>query len=237
MAIAFISDIHSNLEALTSVLEYLDNKNITEIYCLGDIVGYGPDPNACVDLVREKCKVSILGNHDHAVSGLSGIENFNEFARKSTIWTRKTITKNNLDFLLTLSFEYNTDKFQLVHATPSNPELWHYLFSKDDIKYEMNFFEQQICFIGHSHMPIVYHKHGYFKEDSIELEQDNKYIVNVGSVGQPRDRDNRACFCVLDFEQQNLKYIRLKYDIKKTYEKILSAGLPKFLAERLLKGY
>jgi len=237
MAIAILSDIHGNLEALTAIFKYLEKKKINEIYCLGDIVGYGPNPNECVELIANKCTNAIIGNHDHAALGLTSIEYFNEFAKVSTRWTANQLTNKSKDYLLSLDFKYGIDFFLLVHSSPSDPQAWNYILTEHDAKQEFRFFEQPICFIGHSHFPVVFSKKGYTRKSKVRLDDLNKYIINVGSTGQPRDGDSRACFCLYDREHRKIEYIRIEYDIKTTRNKIIDAGLPMFLADRLKKGF
>ncbi len=237
MIIAIISDIHGNLEALTEVFNYLENNKISEVYCLGDVVGYGPNPNECIDLIANKCKKSIIGNHDHAALGLTSIEYFNDFAKLSTYWTTNQLNNKSKDFLLSLDFQFGTTDYFLVHSSPSDPKMWNYILSADDAKNEFRYFEQKICFIGHSHYPIIFSKRGLFRKRQVLLDESNKYIVNVGSTGQPRDGDSRACFCLYDLEQKVIEYVRIEYDIETTRKKIQKAGLPMFLADRLTKGF
>lgn len=237
MRIAILSDIHANLEALESALNYVSENAIDKIYCLGDIVGYGPNPNECVELIANKCDQVIMGNHDHAVLGLTSVEYFNDFAKISTAWTAKNINDQNKEYLRQLAFTYETDQYQLVHSTPSDPGLWHYILSENDAFHEFNHFQQHVCFIGHSHFPIVFSKKGFSREKKLKLEKRNKYIINVGSIGQPRDGNPMTCFCVYNPDKNILEYIRLEYDIDKTREKIMHAGLPTFLADRLTRGY
>ncbi|HHE55629.1 MAG TPA: metallophosphoesterase [Caldithrix abyssi] len=236
MAIAVISDIHGNLEALTKAIDYIKAQNINEIYCLGDIVGYGPNPNECLEIVRQQCKVVLMGNHDYAAIGLARIEYFNDFAKMATYWTMNQLSEENKEFLRGLPFMYQTDRFIMVHASPTNPEHWYYILTMNDALIEMQSFKQNICFVGHSHVPVIFNQQTSFKND-ITIEPNQKYIVNVGSVGQPRDGDPRLSFVLFDPEAGQIKYVRLKYDVNKTYEKIIKSGLPPFLAERLLKGY
>ena len=237
MAIAILSDIHGNLEALTAIFSYLEKKKINEIYCLGDIVGYGPNPNECVELIAEKCTNAIIGNHDHAALGLTSIEYFNEFAKVSTRWTTNQLSNRSKDYLLSLDFKFATEYFLLVHSSPSDPKSWNYVLTENDAKQEFKHFEQPICFIGHSHFPVVFSKKGYTRKSKVRLDDSNKYIVNVGSTGQPRDGDSRACFCLYDREHRKIEYVRIEYDIKTTRDKIVEAGLPMFLADRLKKGF
>lgn len=237
MKIAIISDIHGNLEALTEVFNYIDENNVNIVYCLGDIVGYGPNPNECVDLIIKNCEKTIIGNHDHAVLGLTSIEYFNDFAKLSTVWTANNLSERSKDFLLSLDFQFKTEDFLLVHSSPSEPESWNYILSETDAKYEFKFFDQKICFVGHSHYPVIFSKRGYSRRNKVKLNTSNKYIVNVGSTGQPRDGDSRACFSLFDPEQNAVEFVRLEYDIDKTRKKIKKAGLPMFLADRLKKGF
>ena len=238
MAIAIISDVHGNLEALKETLNYIKENDIEKIYCLGDIVGYGPNPNECVELIAEKCEKVVIGNHDHAALGLTSTEYFNDFAKISTHWTTNNLTEENKNYLHTLAFTFSEDKSFAVHATPSAPTMWHYILSEVDAQHEFKYFDEQNCFIGHSHFPIIFNNQGGFtRAPKVKLESDNKFIINVGSVGQPRDGNPKTCFCVYDQEEDSIEFIRLSYEIDKTREKIIKAGLPVFLADRLTKGY
>jgi diadenosine tetraphosphatase ApaH/serine/threonine PP2A family protein phosphatase len=237
MQIAVISDIHGNLEALNAVFEHIRGAGIEQVYCLGDIVGYGPNPNECVEMIAENARITVIGNHDHAVLGLTSTEYFNDFAKISTYWTSNALSKNNRDFLAGLNFTQVMDDALLVHATPSDPPMWHYILSEMDARFEFDHFDQKICFIGHSHFPIVFSPGGFSRRTKQKLDEHDKYIVNVGSVGQPRDGNPKACFCVYDKDSQEIEYVRLSYDVDNTRAKIIQAGLPVFLAERLTKGY
>ncbi|MBN2424687.1 MAG: metallophosphoesterase family protein [Calditrichaceae bacterium] len=237
MKIAIFSDIHGNVEALRSALKYLDKHKIDNIYCLGDIVGYGPSPNECVEIVRDRCEMVLMGNHDYAAIGLANIDYFNDYAKMSTYWTINHLTDENKDYLRSLPFSHQNDELVMVHSSPTNPSHWYYILSQQDAKIEMESFNQQLCFIGHSHVPVIFQKKLMFRKTKFKLEQNEKTIVNVGSVGQPRDGNPKLCFAIYDDENKTIEYIRLEYDVKKTYKKIVEAGLPIFLAERLLKGY
>jgi predicted phosphodiesterase len=238
MRIAILSDIHANLEALETALTYIGENNVDKIFCLGDIVGYGPNPNECVELIADNCEQVIIGNHDHAVLGLTSIEYFNDFAKISTAWTAKNISTKNREYLANLPFKYqNEDVYCLVHSTPSEPAQWHYILSESDAYNEFNHFKQHVCFIGHSHFPIVFSKKGFSRERKLKLEKRNKYIVNVGSIGQPRDGNPKTCFCIYNPDKNMVEYVRLEYEISKTRDKIIKEGLPVFLADRLTRGY
>jgi predicted phosphodiesterase len=238
MPVAIISDIHGNLEALKEVLTYIDAHAIKTVYCLGDIVGYGPNPNECVEIIAERCDQIVIGNHDHAAIGLTSTEYFNDFAKISTHWTTNNLTEENKDFLHDLDFIFQTDKFLAVHSTPSAPTMWHYILSEVDAQHEFKYFDEKICFIGHSHFPIIFNNRaGFTRAPEVKLETEDKYVVNVGSVGQPRDGNPKTCFCVYDTDEDSVQFVRLNYDVNKTREKIIKAGLPVFLADRLTKGY
>ena len=238
MRMAVISDIHGNLEALEAVLSYIDNNHIESVFCLGDIVGYGPNPNETVALIAERCAHVVIGNHDHAALGLTSTEYFNDFAKISTHWTSNNLSDENKNYLHALDFTYSADNLLAVHATPSAPQMWHYILSEVDAQHEFKFFDERICFIGHSHFPIIFNdRAGFTRAPRVKLESGNKFIVNVGSVGQPRDGNPRACFCVYNKDEDLIEFVRLDYDLEKTREKIIRAGLPVFLADRLKKGY
>ena len=171
MAIAILSDIHANFEALEAVFTYIDQHNIDKVYCLGDVVGYGPNPNECIELVRERCEVIIMGNHDYAAIGLANIDYFNEYAKMSTHWTIDHLSKDNLKFLKGLPFSHQTENLILVHSSPSKPSHWYYVLSVQDARIEMQSFEEHICLIGHSHVPVVFSGQNYNREASQKLQQ------------------------------------------------------------------
>lgn len=238
MRIAIISDIHGNLEALKATLKFLSNEKITRIFCLGDIVGYGPFPNECIELIRKHCEVCLLGNHDAAVIGTTDIYYFNQYAKEAILWTQRIVTEYNKDYLKSLPFQHRVDNALLVHSTPVQPEEWNYIQSEFEARLYLDKIEDSIVFIGHSHIPVVFsYSEGGFYKETVLLDDEDRYIINVGSVGQPRDGDSRACFVVFDTENRQLQYIRLNYDIQKTYQAIIENNLPPFLAMRLLSGH
>lgn len=241
MRYAIISDIHSNLEALNTVLDTIQNELIDKIYCLGDIVGYGPYPNECFKLVKQHCEVILTGNHDFACIEKSELLYFNQFAKKAIEWTVSALSPENLKEIAELPLEKIVDDFHLVHSNPYAPSSWDYILSIDEAIYNFSKFKKQICFIGHSHQPIIYVenqdvKYSYTTDSEIEIEDGHRYIINVGSVGQPRDSIPKSAFGILDTETNTYQLRRVNYDIKKTYDKMLALGLPEFLAERLLVG-
>jgi predicted phosphodiesterase len=238
MRIAIISDIHGNLEALQVVLQYLRENNIEQIYCLGDIVGYGANPNECLDMIAQVCSKVVVGNHDHAAIGQTNVNYFNDFAKRSTYWTWSVLSAAGRNFISSLDFTWQDGRILLVHATPSDPPSWQYVLTEQDAWDEFGTFTQNICFIGHSHFPVIFSKNeGLLKVQKYVLSEQDKYIVNVGSIGQPRDGNPKTCFCVYNSDTSQLEYIRLNYDAAATREKIIRAGLPVFLGDRLLNGY
>lgn len=239
MKIAIISDIHSNLAALKTAFDFIKDAKVDKIVCLGDIVGYGPRPNECVELIQKNCQVSLMGNHDHAVLGLTDTYYFNQYAREAVNWTRRTLTLHNRAYLENLTFSHHENEFLYVHSTPLHPEEWHYILSDYEAKHYLDELKQRICFVGHSHIPLVFStEEASFYKESIELDyHKEKYIVNVGSVGQPRDGDPRLCFVIFDTESGLLQFIRLEYPIEETYNEILENQLPPFLAMRLRAGH
>ena len=250
--LAIISDIHSNLEALEAVLGDIDKRGIKRIICLGDIVGYGPDPKECLDLVVDRCEVTVCGNHDQAV--FYEPYSFNIGAERAAFWARqvfendpdKTRRDSRWEYLGNLPPEYRGDGFYCVHGSPRRP-INEYLFPDDVFtnpgKILENFrkMDKLVCFVGHTHVAGVFLDDPYFDPPDELAEAmkyqlaDEKVIINVGSVGQPRDRDWRASYCV--FDHQTVEFVRVEYDVEKTAEKIRSiAELDDFLGERLLEG-
>ena len=237
MRIAIISDIHSNLEALKTVLKYIENEKISRIICLGDVVGYGPRPNECVDLVREKCERTLLGNHDSASLDETDINFFNEYARQAILWTRKRLNQETKEFLRSLPYTYPEGNTLYVHSSPVEPEEWHYVLSVGEAKYSLNQIKYSLVFIGHSHVAVTFTlEQGKLDESNFLLSPKDRYIVNVGSVGQPRDGDPRASFVIFDTQERRIQYIRLEYNVRKTFEEIMEQDIPPLLAHRLLNG-
>ncbi|MFQ5864799.1 MAG: metallophosphoesterase family protein [bacterium] len=241
MRYAIISDIHGNLEALQKVLTQIDNEKIDQILCLGDVVGYGPNPNECVDIVRKKSKITLAGNHDYAPLGKLDISYFNPWARSAINWTADELTQSSIDFLLNLPLKIEIDSFTIVHSTPHNPEEWNYIITIGDAIRNFPEFESQVCFVGHSHVPLIIAEddkgeYQVINENPLKLKRNNRYIINVGSVGQPRDLNPRAAFAIFDTKEATYELFRVEYDMTETQRKIRDSGLPEFLADRLEKG-
>lgn len=246
---AIISDIHGNFEALTAVLEFIDTLSVDQIVCLGDIIGYGPDPLKCLDLVMQRCKLTILGNHDQAA--IFDPEGFNPVAMRAIFWTREQLEletgeKADLrwDFLGELPRSHDEGKYLFVHGSPRDPTN-EYVFPEH--VYDRNRMEallkrfEQYCFQGHTHIPGVFKASGTFVQPS---HHDNRFkldaekcMINVGSVGQPRDEDYRPCFVVLDTDENMVHYHRVEYDAEITRQKIHAVpDLDNMLGDRLLTG-
>ncbi len=239
--IGIFSDIHGNLHALEAIMSALKEENLEQLFCCGDIVGYGANPNECIEMIRDlNCPV-VVGNHDYAALGLANIEYFNEVAREAISWTSKVLTKDNRKYLKTLPFTHTEETFLFVHASPRAPEEWNYIINMGQAELNFHYFEQQICFIGHSHQPfIVGMRNGVLSRlgpVSTEIVEDTRYLINVGSVGQPRDRDPRACYAICDMNEKVVHIKRVDYDVEGAQNAILDNNLPRELAERLAYGW
>jgi diadenosine tetraphosphatase ApaH/serine/threonine PP2A family protein phosphatase len=246
--IALISDIHSNIEALEAVTADIADRKIERIFCLGDIVGYGPDPRACLDRVMQ-CEMAIMGNHDHAV--FMEPAGFNTPAETAVFWTRRTLDSEpdeakrlkRWEFVARMQEFRETDNVLFVHGSPRRP-MHEYLFPDEaelSMTRLMEVFDlvQHVCFVGHTHLPGVFlETYEFMTPAQIGYKYtitDRKAIINVGSVGQPRDMDPRACYATLDGRE--VRWHRVPYDHKKTAEKILATKeLDEFLANRLAEG-
>ncbi len=240
MLYAILSDVHSNLEALEAVLRNVDKRKVKDVLFLGDAVGYGPNPNECIELLMARCKVLLAGNHDWGVLGLTDINYFNEYARAAIEWTKQVITEGNRKTLRSLPVkkESNKEDMTLVHSTPKEPEEWHYLLTLWDAEINFHYFDNKFCFLGHSHYPFVIEKLPSgelvaYKEAAV-IGKTERYIMSVGSVGQPRDGDPRACYAIVNDEKMEI--IRVPYDIEAVQKKMIKEGLPLFLSERLSRG-
>ncbi|MCI0652046.1 MAG: metallophosphatase family protein [Planctomycetes bacterium] len=236
---AIVSDVHGNKEALDAVIERIGTLDCDEIICLGDIVGYGAEPGYCVERIREISKVVVAGNHDYAALGKINIDYFNAHARRATLWTREKLTPEQLQYLNDLPLVVNMGSFTVVHGSLESPELFDYIQTSYDAFLTMQKMQNSLCFIGHSHVPIAFLLKDvitFSLEPEVLLAGLAKVIVNVGSVGQPRDNNPLASFAVYDVKEARVDIHRIPYDIEKSAEKILEAGLPEFLAERLMVG-
>ena len=240
MRYGIIGDIHSNLEAFEVVLEEISKREIDKVICLGDIVGYGANPNECIDKVRQLTDIVVMGNHDAGSIGQTDLNYFNWVAREACEWTGKVLTASNKTYLKNLDFVKREKETFIVHASPSKPAAWIYIISLDIAMQEFSHFNESICFVGHSHVPVTFVKRGarydVIEDMHFKLDKDARYIINVGSIGQPRDFDPRASFGIYDSDEGQIEIIRLNYDIETAQQKIRKAGLPEFLATRLALG-
>lgn len=240
MRYAILSDIHGNLEALRAVLADAADR-ADAILCLGDVVGYGADPDPCIELVAARCRVVVAGNHEYAVAARLDLEWFNPDARAAAEWTRARLDDDACAWLAALPLVGEVGDATLVHASPGHPEDWDYLLEAEDGYAAFPAFATRLCFVGHSHVPAVWAQGSWGREHEkgaaeIVIEAGCRYIVNVGSVGQPRDRDARAAYVVWDIEGRRVTLRRVPYDVARARQKILDAGLPRFLADRLADG-
>jgi diadenosine tetraphosphatase ApaH/serine/threonine PP2A family protein phosphatase len=240
MTHAILSDIHGNLEALETVLTDLDRVRPASVVCLGDFVGYGASPNECIERLKPRLEEAVIGNHDLAAVGRLALRSFHEDAAAAARWTDLALTPENRVYLESLPYERKWRGTRLVHGAPSAPPEWRYVLSTRDALAEFAAFEERVCFIGHSHFPCAFDRHAselrFTRADEIAIQPGHRYLVTVGSVGQPRDGDPRACYALYDEAAGLIRHVRLEYDVDGAMRRILAAGLPAFLAERLLRG-
>ena len=243
MRIAIISDIHANLEALEAVLADIETQNIDDVLCLGDVVGYGVNPNECVEKVRERCPMVLLGNHDAAAVGMLSTHHFNIHAKIAIEWTSDNLDKGARAYLQALPLRKVLHGSTFVHATPYEPNMWYYITSLEEAAFNFQFFDTPACYIGHTHIPIIIvldkEKELYVHQDgaiSFGERKECRFLINVGSVGQPRDRNPNACYGILDLEKNAFEHRRVAYDLAKTQAKMRKEKMPEFLVMRLQDG-
>ena len=237
---AIVSDIHANLEALEAVLADIEKHKPASMVCLGDFVGYGASPNECIDRLRPLIEHGLIGNHDLAAVGKLRLTDFNSNAAAAARWTEDALTEEHREYLRALPFTVKWRNTLLVHSSPAQPEDWHYVLSIHDAQDELAAFTETLCFIGHSHYPGVFDQQGdhvrYTRTPEVRIEKGHRYLVNVASVGQPRDGDPRAGYLLYDEAAGILKHVRIEYDVQGAMKRIRDAGLPRFLSERLQWG-
>jgi len=239
MRIALFGDIHANLEALEAVLADAAAQGCTHYICMGDVVGYNADPVACLEVVRAmECPV-VKGNHDEDASGTDSLDAMNPVAAAALLWTREQLNDEQINWLRRLRMVRQVEDFTVVHSTLDQPANWNYVTNKFDAMSNFSYQFTQVCFHGHTHVPRVFVKSSRVQEEpaeSLAVEEHSKYFVNVGSVGQPRDGDWRACYAIYDLNHHLVVFRRVEYDLALTQRKIIDAGLPPMLAERLAEG-
>jgi diadenosine tetraphosphatase ApaH/serine/threonine PP2A family protein phosphatase len=242
---AVISDVHSNQPALESVLTAIEASGVEELWCLGDVVGYGAQPDACAELVRERCDVCLAGNHDLAVLGGLDISAFSDNAAAAVAWTRENCGAGTLDFLRGLEPAGTREGVGLFHGSPHDP-VWEYVLSTEEAETGLDAQEERVGLIGHSHIALFFTRREGARAGEaqgaqagagalLDLES-GAWLLNPGSVGQPRDGDPRAAWLELDTERWTARFHRVPYDVAAAAETILAAGLPSHLAERLGTG-
>jgi predicted phosphodiesterase len=239
MRFAIFSDTHSNLEALEAVLADARERRCTHFVCLGDIVGYNANPHECVERIRELDCPTVKGNHDEQASLPLSTSDFNELAERAIQWTRDNLTEEDKQWLRELPLQKKVRDFTIVHATLDTPAQWGYVFNNLDAAASFTYQHTTVCFFGHTHVPMVFIRdEGVRREwiDHIRIEPTKKYLINMGSVGQPRDGNWRAAYCIYDIENNLVEQLRVKYDLAVAQQKIIKAGLPRLLAERLALG-
>ncbi len=241
MRFCIFGDIHANLEALQTVLADAAKNQCTHYVCLGDIVGYNANPRECLNLVRDMDCPVVKGNHDEMASREADPGGFNALAEEAISWTRAQLPPEDKEWLRELKFVRQVRDFTIVHATLDTPTKWGYVFNQLDAAASFNYQHTQLCFYGHTHSPRCYVRLAdrsvqVAPFEKLRLEQSKKYFINVGSVGQPRDGDWHASYAIYHADRGYVELRRLEYDIQTAQQKILAAGLPLRLAERLAVG-
>ncbi|HOL21370.1 MAG TPA: metallophosphoesterase family protein [bacterium] len=244
MRIGIVSDVHGNLEALNSTLLFL-NGQIDFLAVLGDTIGYGPDPEECIEIIRTEAHLVLKGNHEEGII-TGNYSTFKDIARVSLLWTEKNISSGSLIAIKNFREKEEVDDILFVHASISQP-LFKYILSEKDAEEEFTILDKTLCFIGHTHMPAGYRKKAEEKrieiihpdfsgKMEIERKQGYKYIINVGSTGQPRDGFPFACAAIYDTEKSLFALYRIEYPAEITRKKIIEKGLPSILARRVVQG-
>jgi len=241
MRMGFFSDVHANYEALAACLQDFEREGLSKLFFLGDAVGYGADPNLVVEKISEISEVLLLGNHDAATIGKLSPGYFNQYAKASYHFTHKILKPENLRMIGQFSLTSVWEEFTMVHALPKDPESWDYITNLKEAEENFKYFETQVCLIGHSHRPMVAEKEGDYeailrKPDCIELNPKCRYIINVGSVGQPRDGNPDACYVIYNTETMKIRFKRVKYNINTAQKKMRKAQIPGYLIDRLSVG-
>jgi len=239
MKVALFSDIHANLEALEAVLADAETQACDSYVCLGDVVGYNADPAECLERVRALDCPVVKGNHDQDCGSDTSLDMMNPTAAEALRWTRAQLSPDQREWLARLRMVRQVHDFTIVHSTLDQPTSWNYVTNKFDAMANFSYQVSSVCFCGHTHVPRLFTKADRVQEapaESLTLEEGTQYFINTGSVGQPRDGDWRASYCIYDLDQKTITFRRLEYDIQTAQQKILAAGLPTSLADRLALG-
>lgn len=243
MKYGILGDIHANLSALQAVLGALKKERVDRILSVGDVVGYGAAPRECIRLVRDHNAVVVKGNHDAACVGELDILYFNNYARTAVRWTQSVLTDDDCRWLSELPMTANLDHCSVAHGTFHKPELYDYVQSTTDADPSLDAMHLPVCFVGHTHYPVTLLRlrddplrTAYTEDTEIDLSESHRALINVGSVGQPRDEDPRAAYAVYDTDRERVWIKRVAYDIELEAARIRAAGLPSALADRLFLG-
>ena len=239
MKFAIFADVHANLQALQAVLADAQEQGCASFVCLGDIVGYGADPVECLEAVRALGCPVVRGNHDEGASDESSLEDLNPLAEAALLWTREQLSAEQKQWLRELKLVRQVRDFTIVHATLDSPGAWGYVTNRFDAMASLSYQFTQVCFYGHTHVPRVFEKGDTVRAArglDVTLERGLKYFINVGSVGQPRDGDWRASYGVYDSQAHTVSIRRVEYDLETAQRRIIDAGLPHLLADRLAFG-
>jgi diadenosine tetraphosphatase ApaH/serine/threonine PP2A family protein phosphatase len=242
--VAIISDIHSNLEAFETVLADIDRNKPDKIICLGDIVGYGADPNQCCDLAKRYCDAVVIGNHDAAVVEAVSLDYFVDHAEEAILWTRKVLRDDNFQWLFNLPYTLEEEDFIFCHGAPHKPKEFIYVIDYSTATYSLKHVQmtrKRCCFVGHAHITHIFWSLedgsvGVYAPEYFNFNDCFLAVANVGSIGQPRDGNPKCAWSILDTNTFEYEVFRLEYDIQKASSKIIEAGLPEILARRLFVG-
>ena len=241
MRIALVSDIHGNLEAFQAVLKEIEKQKVDRINCLGDVIGYGCDPLACLELVDQNCSAKLMGNHEYAAIGVLPSKAMNLAARQSIHWTTAQLKDRELAMIADYEMTTEDAGCLMVHASPQEPDEWHYVLSQLEATEAFDHLHQKLAFHGHTHLPLIFCKAPNGKVRTIvghdiDPDEECSYLINVGSVGQPRDNDPRASYVIYDADEISISYHRVEYDFKITQAKMCKAEMPSMLIDRLEVG-
>jgi predicted phosphodiesterase len=239
MKYAIIADIHANWEAFQVVLDDAQKQKVTHYACLGDVVGYNANPKECLEIVRKMNIPCVKGNHDEYCSTEDALEGFNPAAAEAVYWTREQLSNEERQWLCELKYSRMVANFTIVHATLDAPERWGYVFDKLAAAASFPYQNTQVCFFGHTHVPVAFMRDTVVRGGTyskFKIDTAKKYFINVGAIGQPRDNNPKAAYVVYDMDEGTIELRRLEYDIPTAQKKILAAGLPERLAERLAVG-
>ncbi len=242
MRYGIISDTHGNLEGLTAALEALDRAGVDRLVCLGDTVGYGAQPNECCDIIRDLCAFTVLGNHDAVVCERLDPGHCHAAARRALMYSREQLSDENMKWLQEMEYQVNEGDICFCHGSPIAVEKFEYVFSLDKAAALTGYYEElsRVTFVGHSHLTTAYlvteRMSLQVAAPRFRLRDGVKYVFNVGSCGQPRDRDNRACCVLYDTDEEIVTYLRIPYDVDTAASKIFDADLPAAFGQRLYHG-